>query len=56
MQLLHLKNIIWKLPPKLMQLVTQEDFVSHVVAASKEYNLEIATKRRRYLVSLGQIT
>jgi len=31
--------------PKLMQLVTQEDFVSHVVAASKEYNLEIATKR-----------
>ena len=23
---------------------------------SKEYNLEIATKRRRYLVSLGQIT
>lgn len=30
--------------PILMQLVMQEDFLSHVVAASKEYNLEIATK------------
>ena len=30
--------------------------VYSLCSISKEYNLEIATKRRRYLVSLGQIT
>ena len=38
---------------------TEDNFQKAVYllySISKEYNLEIATKRRRYLVSLGQIT